>query len=103
MVSDEAPGPDGPGGPPGAVGQGGSNAAGGSGNGSSAGSSGKGTTSGGSANQSGGSSSAGSAGTQNVPPEPVVCDDGGLHIGSDPLRRLSSTEYVNTLGDLFPG
>ena len=102
LVTDDDPGPGGPGGPSGGVGQGGTNGSNNGGKSSSAGSSGKGSTSAGTG--SGGTSSAGS-GAQggDGPVAPVVCDDGALHMGSDPLRRLSSTEYLNTLGELFPG
>ncbi|HEY3500888.1 MAG TPA: DUF1592 domain-containing protein [Polyangiaceae bacterium] len=101
LVSDD-PGSGGPGPSGGTVGQGGTNGTGSGGKGSSAGSSGKGSSSAGTG--SGGTSSAGSgSGASGGTGEPVVCDDGGLHVGSDPVRRLSSTEYLNTLADLFPG
>jgi hypothetical protein len=100
MPGDADLGPGEPGHPDGAVGQGGSNGNG-AGNGSSSGSPGEGA---GGANGTGGSSNAGTgSGNPTEPGEPVVCDDGGLHIGSDPMRRLSSTEYLNTLRELFPG
>jgi hypothetical protein len=34
---------------------------------------------------------------------PVTCEEGVLELGTSPLRRLSSREYLNTLSDLFPG
>jgi hypothetical protein len=34
--------------------------------------------------------------------QPVVCSDDLVQIGSAPMRRLSSREYLNTLSDLFP-
>ena len=63
------------------------------------GSSGTGTGGGSSGSSSGGSS--GSSGTGSD--VPVVCDDpSAVRLGSEPMRRLSSTEYLNTLHDLFP-
>lgn len=41
--------------------------------------------------------------TPSDPDAPVTCSDDILELGSAPLRRLSSTEYLNTLADLFPG
>jgi hypothetical protein len=66
------------------------------------GSGGSGTGGGSSGSASGGSSGAsGSSGTGSN--EPVVCDDPSvMRLGTDPMRRLSSTEYLNTLHDLFP-
>lgn len=37
------------------------------------------------------------------PTAPVACNDGGVQLGSAPSRRLSNREYLNTLGELFPG
>lgn len=56
----------------------------------------------------GGSPSAeGGTGPTTGSPEPVVCDDQEiperLRLGTAPMRRLSSTEYLRTLSDLFPG
>jgi hypothetical protein len=101
LVTDEEPAPSGSGSTPGSVGKGGSTN--GSGGGSNPSSGGTGKGSGGSSNASGGTGSGGTDSDPDDPPhEPVNCTDQGLHIGSDPLRRLSSTEYLNTLSDLFP-
>jgi hypothetical protein len=103
LVTDEEGEPSGSGSTPGSVGEGGSaNGRAGSSS-SSSGGSGTGKGSGGASTSSGGTSTGGTgAGSGDPPDEPVDCTDQGLHIGSDPLRRLSGTEYLNTLGDLFP-
>lgn len=47
---------------------------------------------------------AGSAPDPGVDPDaPVTCSEETLTLGSSPMRRLSHTEYLNTLADLFPG
>ena len=37
------------------------------------------------------------------PGKPLSCDPSTADVGSAPIRRLSRTEYTNTLRDLFPG
>jgi len=32
---------------------------------------------------------------------PLVCGDGNVHVAPHPLRRLTSTQYINTVRDLF--
>ncbi|MBL8741113.1 MAG: DUF1587 domain-containing protein, partial [Myxococcales bacterium] len=31
----------------------------------------------------------------------LVCGDGGVHVARHPLRRLTATQYNNTIRDLF--
>jgi hypothetical protein len=67
---------------------------------SSGGSSGTGT--GGSASTSGSGGGTSTGGSSGIPPTPEECASSGPRLGSAPLRRLSSREYLNTLSDLFP-
>jgi hypothetical protein len=69
---------------------------------SSGGGPGSGGTGTGGTNTGGMGSGATATGGTTAVPTPEECESQALNVGSAPLRRLSSKEYLNTLADLFP-
>jgi hypothetical protein len=109
--AEPTPGVGNPTGPSGSGAQGGASGSAGKGSASGGSSASSATTGGsggnGTGGSNGGSSSGGSSGSSGSSGtgsnEPVVCNDPSvMRVGTDPMRRLSSTEYLNTLRDLFP-